>query len=685
LIEEEDGQEQQSWVPETPEIAALLSLAEREHMVRRESHEAAFDRPVEERAASGLAVQGLRYEGRIEEDGRPVYSFSAAKNDSRLRPGARLRLSRGDARHAVGRLELISDSYDGKRYLFRLTGSVDEDALCMQDEWVIDEDVFDLLEAQTEILRCAERLGLSRWLAGDEPSSVEPYGDLESPLREGLEGSMREAFDRSRASRDWSAVQGPPGTGKTHLLARLALHLALRENARVLITAVSHQAIHNALGECLWVGRRMKDSVPGLSEFLADGIFKLGGSRGHNEGLPDGVRAIARLNARKRPCIAGATVYAAVQAATDLAVRTPPYDVVLFDEAGQAPLLLALGARMLGARTVFIGDDAQLPPVVELPQDDEGGDARARESVMSNIRRLYGEPFMLDRTRRLNAGLCSTVSDLFYGGRLEPTEEAAGRSLRLSSPPGPGFGPVLDPDEPLVFVDVPHQDCRSVSEKEALWAAALAREAARCGVPEEEVGVIAPYRAQCNRIRFLLEGTRTLCSTVDRFQGQEREMIVLSLTSSKPAYLARLAGFLFEPNRLNVAVSRARTKAVLLGSRKALLLAAESADADAPYADGLKTFLRLIERAHAVDGSKLPAAGLKSLQPKKEEPSGQGPVFEPGEKVEHPRYGLGLVLRRKVEPVDGSLEWVHDVRFEDGRTRSLIPRLCEPPMRRGNV
>ena len=672
----------EAWQPRTPEIAELLSLVEREHLARRETREAVYDKPLEERVASGLAVGGLRFEGAAKDGGETVLLFSAKRNDSRFRAGTRVRLSRGDARKAVARLELVGDRFDGKRYRFRLSGSVEDPrALDTAESWVIDEELCDLLEAQRELLRCAEEAGLAPWLAGTEKAKPPQPPEGPSPFAQGLDAGMRRAFEECLASREWFAVQGPPGTGKTHLLARLALHYAVVEGARVLVTAVSHQAIHNALAETYFVGRRMQDA-PGVKDLLADGLFKLGASKGHNEGLPEGVRAAPRLPFKKGPAIAGATVYAAAHLAGDLARRKPPYDVVLFDEAGQATLILALGARLLGRKALFIGDDAQLPPIVELPFEEDH-DPRARVSVIAHLRRSYAEPLMLEETRRLNRELCSVVSDCFYGGRLGSAPEAAGRRLALAGRPRPEFEEILAPDKSFVFLDVPHEDCRSVSEQEALWASAVAAEALRCGLPAEQAGIIAPYRAQCNRIRFLLDNPRVTCATVERFQGQEREMVIISLTSSKPAYLARLAGFLFEPNRLNVAISRARTKVVLIGSRKALLLAAESSDADSPAAAGFQAFLKISSRAHVVDGRRGPPspASQSAFEGVREE-DGLRTAFEPGEPVEHSQYGAGVVLKKSVQVVDGRSEWVNEVRFSDGKTRLLIPRLCRPPMKK---
>ncbi len=671
------------WTPQSLETAQLLAGLEAEQEMRLHGREALYELGTAERVAAGTAIEGLRYEGSEEEGERTVLNFSCARNDSRLRPGSRVRLSQGDPRRAVARLELVGDHFDGKRYLLRLSGSIeDPKALERAEGWVIDEDLFDLLELQKDILRRAEAAGLPAWLSGEEAAGIRRPLDTASPFAEGLEGGMLDAFEAARAADPLFAMQGPPGSGKTHLLARLALHFALEEEARVLVSAVSHQAIHQALSEIFWVGSR----IPACADLLSTGLLKFGASRGSNEGLPEGVRAQSRLPTRQKPLIAGATLYAAAQQALPKEGGQkglePFFDVVLFDEAGQAPLTLALAARLLGRRVFFIGDDAQMPPVVELPPEAETG-GLCRMSALSFIRERYGDPLLLRKSHRLNEGLCSVVSDCFYGGALESTPKAAERRLRPALKPGPDFAPILDPEAPLVFVDVPHEDCRSVSEAEALWAEALVRECIRCGLAPEDLGVIAPFRAQCNRIRFLLDKVRTTVATVERFQGQEREAVILSLTSSQPGYLSRLAGFLFNPNRLNVAISRARSKVVLLGSKKALLRAAQEGDPDSPSAGGLSVFKKLLGMAREVDGSELPSRVPELFAQGVSEPKAlDASVFEPGDEVVHPLYGTGKVLKKSAQMVDGKREWTNEIRFRDGGVRSVIPRLSRPPMRR---
>jgi DNA replication ATP-dependent helicase Dna2 len=638
--------------------------------------------PVEERAASGMALPAVHYTGVEGEKDNRIFVFRCRKNASRFRPGTRLRLSRENPRKPVVRMELVDDRFDGKDYILRLSGSVeDPETLATAEPWVLDEDVFDLLDTQMSILNASQESHLDAWLAGTEEIPQPPERSTDSRFATDLQGSMLTAFQEAVAPRPYYAVQGPPGSGKTHLLARLALYFALEENKRVLITAVSHQSIHHALRETYYVGRRMAEGHPGARELMAEGFYKLGASRGSNEGLPEGVRATLRVSQQKRPLIAGATLYAALHPAWGFSRH--PFDVILFDEAGQAPLILGLAARLLARKAIFIGDDAQLPPVVQQVADEDTAPL-ARMSVIEFIRNTYEPPRMLRETRRLNSEICGVVSDCFYDGALAPTAEAAERVFKTPTVAQDRFTEIFNPDASLVFVDVPHEGRKSSSEEEARWAAAIAAEGVRCGLAAQEIGVIAPYRAQGNRIRFLLgKKSRIVTSTVERFQGQEREMIIISLTSSHLRYMARLAGFLFSPNRLNVAISRARTKVVLIGARKALLAAADAGDEagpDMPHTRGFSVFRRILEAATLVDGSGVPPApGMPVAAPTT--PDAAGTAFEPGVLVEHPQYGAGRVTGKSVELIDTKAQWANEIRFGDGQVRLVIPSLTRPPMK----
>jgi DNA replication ATP-dependent helicase Dna2 len=138
--------------------------------------------------------------------------------------------------------------------------------------------------------------------------------------------------------------------------------------------------------------------------------------------------------------------------------------------------------------------------------------------------------------------------------------------------------------EPKVFVDLKHRNATTRSHAEASLVADLIVTLLECGVPATEIGVVAPYRAQGREIRNLLRKVvpetsvrrQIVTDTVERMQGQERDLVILSLTTSNPAFAANLAEFFFQPERLNVAITRPRSKLIIIGSSHLLTTAPEN-------------------------------------------------------------------------------------------------------------
>lgn len=160
---------------------------------------------------------------------------------------------------------------------------------------------------------------------------------------------------------------------------------------------------------------------------------------------------------------------------------------------------------------------------------------------------------------------------------MKSSEDAGKRYLQLSKQPT-RCDFVLDPTSPSVFLDLCHRNTTVRSRREAeivieLIGALLERE-----IPPEEIGVVVPYRAQSRLIRSLLRRTigeekiwsKIVVDTVERMQGQEREVVLVSFATASPAFASQMADFLFQPQRLNVAVTRPRTKLILIGSHHML-------------------------------------------------------------------------------------------------------------------
>jgi DNA replication ATP-dependent helicase Dna2 len=248
--------------------------------------------------------------------------------------------------------------------------------------------------------------------------------------------------------------------------------------------------------------------------------------------------------------------------------RGTPFDVVLLDEATQLVLPLAVAAMARGQRWVLFGDHRQMAPVI-LATDHEDW---ARRSAFEHFlgRAPHG---MLETCRRMCDELVRFSSEAWYDGRVRSDAGVAGRRLRLRPAP-PTDDPALarldaalDPALPGVILRLEHAGQAQVNPVEADVVARLVARAVARGVPPEEIAVVTPYRRHEREVRgrlhaLLGEAAQVVrVDTVERIQGDEREMIVVSLCDSS-------AGGSLTELHLNVALTRAKSKRVVLGGRR---------------------------------------------------------------------------------------------------------------------
>jgi DNA replication ATP-dependent helicase Dna2 len=282
-------------------------------------------------------------------------------------------------------------------------------------------------------------------------------------------------------------------------------------------------------------------------------------------------------NAERRPDLTAVDGQAFIVGATSFALWTSrltdtPFDVIIFDEASQVNQVLAAAAMLRGRKFIFIGDHQQMPPII-------AGVHAAPVRRQSIFEYLFTEHpgTMLSVTYRLHAALAHYASQQFYAGRLQSHESANRRALALRTTPTV-YATLLDPETPGVFLDLGHANAKTSEFNEAWYVADIIRELLTCGVPAHEIAVVTPYKAQGALIRRQLqrrcaatspeELASIVVDTVEKMQGQERDVVLLSLTSGQFDERLQRAEFYFLPNRLNVAITRARSKRIVVGSSR---------------------------------------------------------------------------------------------------------------------
>ena len=379
------------------------------------------------------------------------------------------------------------------------------------------------------------------------------------------------------------AVQGPPGAGKTFLASHVIARL-VAEGAKVGVVAQSHAVIENLMVACC-----------AREGFDASRAVRLRGK----SVAPDAPWSevsdseLTELISGEDGLLFGGTVWDYV---SERRVPAGSLDVLVVDEAGQFSLTNTVAAARAARSVLLLGDPQQLPQVSTgvhpYPVDVSalGWLSDGAAALDSRFGYFLGESW------RMDPALCERVSWLSYDGALASAAATAGRALQGVEPG-------------VVSYPVEHSGCsvRSVQEAQAVvdcvrelldreWVPATGAEPRPLAA--EDCIVVAAYNAQVDCVREALvaagladsSGAGVRVGTVDKFQGQEAAVVLVSLASSR-VDSGRGAGFVLSPNRLNVAVSRGQWRAVLVHSP----LVARSVPQDVEEVLALSGFAGLVE------------------------------------------------------------------------------------------
>ncbi|MBW1613223.1 MAG: TM0106 family RecB-like putative nuclease [Deltaproteobacteria bacterium] len=351
-------------------------------------------------------------------------------------------------------------------------------------------------------------------------------------------------------------VQGPPGTGKTHLGGELIAAL-YKANKRIGVTAVSHKVIRNLLDKAVERGAAKGIEV----EIRHKAKSWTGNPAGDPIFLRNKDEAIIALN---QGHVVGGTAWLW---ADDIFEDT--LDYLFVDEAGQMSLTHVMTISRAARNIILLGDPQQL----EQPKKGahpEGADISALEHILDGNQTMPEEKgLFLGTTWRLHPSITDFTSTLYYEGRLKSREGLEIQKLEGNTPFS-GSG--------LFYVPVDHFGNQSQSKEEVkvivkivnhLMAEKITwidRDGVSKQLQQENILIIAPYNAQVSALQEALPGFSI--GTVDKFQGQEAPVVIYSMTSSSSEDAPRGMSFLYNPNRMNVATSRAKCISILISSPK---------------------------------------------------------------------------------------------------------------------
>lgn len=409
-----------------------------------------------------------------------------------------------------------------------------------------------------------------------------------------LNGSQISAI-KAVLSTPLSLIQGPPGTGKTVTSATIIYHLAKMNNGQVLVCAPSNVAVDQLCERINLTGLKVvrltaksREDVESSVSFLAlheqvrmlesnPELVKLTQLKADQGELSsnDEKKFKQLTRAAEREILNNADVVCCTcVGAGDPRLSKMKFRNVLIDESTQSAEPECMIPLVLGCKqVVLVGDHKQLGPVI---MNKKAAKAGLNQSLFERLVRLGLTPIRLNIQYRMHPCLSQFPSNMFYEGSLQNGVSAPSRIRKDVDFPWPVA------DMPMMFwsnlgnEEISASGTSYLNRTEAANVEKLVTRFFKAGVRPADIGVITPYEGQRSYIVTTMQNTGTFkkdaykeveVASVDAFQGREKDFIVLSCVRSNDN---QGIGFLSDPRRLNVALTRAKFGLVIIGNPKVL-------------------------------------------------------------------------------------------------------------------
>jgi len=379
--------------------------------------------------------------------------------------------------------------------------------------------------------------------------------------------------------KSYLVVQGPPGSGKTWALARAVIECVIA-GQKVGLCAFKHETLKSmvdAIVEALndpKISARLKSSSTNL---------KIMRKIEMDEKPADETTTVTEVNKNQQIFDAIESNSHNVFAGTAWVFtdeQAPKLDVIFIDEAGQMSLANAVGVSTSAKSLVLVGDPQQLAQPGKgshplMPEEAKelypfGATASALQHVLKNNETVPDdEGIFLDVTQRLHPEICQFISEAMYNGRLENAPHCNKRSIVMTTGAH---------ESGIRWCPVEHEGNKMYSTEEVdaiknivaqfVGSSLINKDGEVRDLSEADIMIVAPYNSQVNDLKVALPDCKV--GTVDKFQGLESPVVILSLTASSSEDVPRGMDFLYSTNRFNVAVSRAKTLCIVVGSPRLL-------------------------------------------------------------------------------------------------------------------
>ena len=522
------------------------------HLIRLERNESSrnlsdlWKLSVEQRVAKGKAISDLKLESDITEKGRTQLLFSC-DNSSEIREGDIAILSQGDVLKDNVSTGIVS-RIDNNSIEIETTTTIDE--ISVVDLYSID---VGFRRQQRGIFNVIFKRNNFRQLIVEKqkPNIVHKKGEY-------IKGNsiQNQAVEKIIGTDNYCLIQGPAGTGKTYVIAKSAIVLA-ENKEKVLLTAFTNRAVDNICNYLLqnhfhnFVRLGSTHSIqPEIREYTLSS---------YKEKYPDKTTSeiLGQL-----PIIVATTSTISNPVFDKLGIQT-----IIVDEASQMTEPTVLSTLMEGNRFVLVGDHKQLPPVVQNAEAQHKG---MSISLFERLASAFPDKIhLLTDQYRMNDRIVDYSNKKYYEGKLKAfdnkiSNQNLGELKNFRTEYQDIENSVIyDAASPLVFVPIEgiFQPAKKLNKAEAIRVAEIANNFLKLGINLEQLGIICPYRGQVSEVRRQITRAITV-DTVDRFQGSDREIILLSLAETMTKGKRGFA----DERRLNVALTRAKKKLVVVGN-----------------------------------------------------------------------------------------------------------------------